>query len=78
MLKMLQEDKRLQRIPHLKPIAERLGCSMAQLALAWCVANRRMSTATLGATKKHQVRLDLMLSSPLPGGWPIPATPPSS
>ena len=41
-MKMLQEDKRLEGIPKLKPVAERLGCSMAQLALAWCVANKNV------------------------------------
>ena len=44
-------------IPKLKPIAERLGCSMAQLALAWVVRNPSVSTVLLGATKIEQVRL---------------------
>ena len=32
---------------------EHLGCSMTQLALAWCVKNPNVSTVLLGATKPH-------------------------
>jgi diketogulonate reductase-like aldo/keto reductase len=40
----------------LKPIAEELSCSLAQLALAWCVRNKNVSTVITGSTKVHQVR----------------------
>merc|ERR1712146_711607 len=47
--------KRLEKassiVDHLVPIAMRLECSVAQLALAWCAANPNVSTVILGATK---------------------------
>ncbi|EME25908.1 Probable voltage-gated potassium channel subunit beta [Galdieria sulphuraria] len=39
----------------LKPIAEELGCTLAQLAIAWCAANPNVSTVITGATKLEQL-----------------------
>ena len=43
------------KVERLRPIAERLGCSMAQLAIAWCAANPRVSTVITGASRPSQV-----------------------
>lgn len=43
----------------LRPIAERLGCSLAQLALAWCMSNPHVSTCIGGATSVEQVKENL-------------------
>lgn len=40
----------------LAPIASELGCSLAQLALGWCLRNERVSTVITGATSVAQVR----------------------
>ena len=32
-----------------------LGCSLAQLALAWCLKNPHVSTVITGASRKEQV-----------------------
>jgi voltage-dependent potassium channel beta subunit len=45
----------IARVEHLRPIAERLGCSMAQLALAWCTLHPMVSTVITGASKVSQV-----------------------
>ncbi len=37
------------------PDADELGCSMAQLALAWCLKNPHVSTVITGASKAEQV-----------------------
>lgn len=37
------------------PIADELGCTMAQLALAWCLVNQDVSTVITGASKPEQV-----------------------
>lgn len=37
------------------PIAEELSCSMAQLALAWCLKNPNVSTVITGASRPEQV-----------------------
>ncbi|RLN58024.1 hypothetical protein BBJ28_00025152, partial [Nothophytophthora sp. Chile5] len=43
----------------LKPIAKELGCSLAQLALAWCVSNENVSTVLLGASRPAQLEENL-------------------
>ena len=43
------------RVERLRPIAERLGCSMAQLALAWCASNPHVSSVITGASRVSQV-----------------------
>lgn len=40
----------------LAPVAEQLGCTLAQLALAWCARNPHVSTVITGASRPEQVR----------------------
>lgn len=56
--KGIMEGKRAQidAVDKLKPIAERMGATTAQLALAWCAANPRVSTVITGSSKRSQVR----------------------
>lgn len=39
----------------LEAVAKDLGCTLAQLALAWCVRNPRVSTVITGATRVEQI-----------------------
>ena len=39
----------------LAPIAKQLGCTLAQLALAWCLKNPNVSSVITGATTVEQV-----------------------
>jgi voltage-dependent potassium channel beta subunit len=39
----------------LVPVARDLGCSLTQLAIAWCLANPHVSTVILGATSVDQL-----------------------
>lgn len=48
-------DDLLHRVRNLKPIADDLGLSMAQLALAWVLQNQAVSAAIIGATRPEQV-----------------------
>jgi voltage-dependent potassium channel beta subunit len=45
----------IEAVERLRPIAERLGCSMAQLAIAWCTKHPMVSTVLTGASKVSQV-----------------------
>lgn len=45
----------IEKVKKLAPIAEELGCTMAQLALAWCLKNPNVSTAITGASRPEQV-----------------------
>ncbi|RMH17708.1 MAG: voltage-dependent potassium channel subunit beta [Acidobacteria bacterium] len=40
----------------LRPIADELGCTLPQLALAWCLKNPRVSSVITGASRPEQVR----------------------
>jgi len=55
----LQDDvlteERLQKVRRLSEVADALDCTMAQLALAWCLRTTDVSTVITGATKPHQV-----------------------
>src|SRR5713226_5095048 len=45
----------VQKVRKLEPIAKELGCTLAQLALAWARKNENVSTVITGATRPEQV-----------------------
>ena len=45
----------LEKVRKLTPLAEKLGGTMASLALAWAIKNPNVSVAILGATKAEQI-----------------------
>lgn len=45
----------IEKVRQLTPVAEELGCSMAQLAIAWCLKNPNVSSVITGASRKQQV-----------------------
>jgi voltage-dependent potassium channel beta subunit len=53
------DPKSLEVVGKLMPIARELGCSMAQLAIAWCVKNPQVSTVILGASRLDQLHENL-------------------
>ncbi len=48
-----------EKVRALGAIADELDCSLAQLALAWCAANPRVSSVITGASRVEQVRDNL-------------------
>jgi hypothetical protein len=48
------EDK-LAKVDKLKAVADQLGATLPQLAIAWCANNPNVSTVIMGATKEAQV-----------------------
>jgi aryl-alcohol dehydrogenase-like predicted oxidoreductase len=40
-------------------VAKELGCTLAQLAIAWCAKNPHVSTVITGASRVEQVRENL-------------------
>lgn len=48
-------EQRLEKVRQLTGVADDLGCSTAQLALAWCLTNPDVSTVITGASKPWQV-----------------------
>jgi len=47
--------ERMEKVKQLMPIANELGCTMAQLALAWCLKNPDVTTVITGASRVSQV-----------------------
>jgi len=61
--------KNLAHVPkviELEVIANRLGCPMSQLAIAWCLKNKNVSTVLLGASKSEQLKENLGALEVLP------------
>ncbi len=46
---------RIEKVRKLAGVAEDVGCSTSQLAIAWCLKNPHVSTVITGASKKEQV-----------------------
>lgn len=46
-------------VAQLKPVADELGCSTAQLAIAWAARNPRVSTVITGASRVDQLQANL-------------------
>jgi aryl-alcohol dehydrogenase-like predicted oxidoreductase len=46
----------LARVARLRPIADGLGITMAQLALAWVLRVEGVASAIVGATRPEQIR----------------------
>jgi aryl-alcohol dehydrogenase-like predicted oxidoreductase len=55
MSEYLSEDV-LERVQRLRPIADGLGITMAQLALAWILREQNVASAIVGASRPDQLR----------------------
>ena len=49
------DQAKIAKVRKLAPIAREIGCTLAQLALAWCARNPNVSTVITGATSAAQV-----------------------
>jgi aryl-alcohol dehydrogenase-like predicted oxidoreductase len=56
MISRFMTDPVLNRVQALAPIADGLGLSMAQLAVAWVLQNDNVAAALIGASRPEQVR----------------------
>jgi len=57
---------RHEKVRALKPLADDLGCTRAQLALAWCLRNPNVSTVITGASSVAQVGENMKALEVLP------------
>jgi voltage-dependent potassium channel beta subunit len=51
----LTDEAALAKVEALRPIADELGCTLAQLAIAWCTKHPGVSTVITGASRPQQV-----------------------
>ena len=56
---LLTAEERMEKVRGLKAIADELDCSLAQMAIAWCTKNPRVSTVILGASRRSQLEENL-------------------
>jgi len=52
----VQDGAKLAKVRALEPIAQELSCTLAQLAIAWCLKNPHVSTVITGASRPSQVK----------------------
>jgi aryl-alcohol dehydrogenase-like predicted oxidoreductase len=53
--RFLDKPDVLQRVQDLRPVADELGLSLAQLAVAWVLQNENVAAAIIGASRPEQV-----------------------
>ena len=59
LLESEEGESRLDKVKKLVPVAEDLGITMAQMALAWCLKNENVSTVITGASNVKQVEQNM-------------------
>jgi voltage-dependent potassium channel beta subunit len=62
----LTDEAKNQVVRDLKLVADDLGCSLAQLAIAWCAANPNVSSVITGASRVEQVHENMAALEVLP------------
>ncbi|GAB2680078.1 aldo/keto reductase family protein [Thalassiella azotivora] len=55
MIERFMNDETLAKVQDLRPVADDLGLSMAQLAVAWVLQNDNVAAALVGASRPEQV-----------------------
>jgi len=63
---LVTDPARVQAAQNLAPIAADLGCTSAQLALAWCAHNPHVSTVITGASRVAQLHENMQALDVLP------------
>ncbi len=66
--RFLKQDEVLRRVQGLRPIADELDLTMAQLAVAWVLQNDNLAAALIGASRPEQIAENVKAS-----GVEIPA-----
>ena len=62
----LTDPDRNTKVRNLQKVADDLDCSLAQLAIAWCAKNPRVSTVITGASRVSQVEENMLALDVMP------------
>ncbi|MDH5628437.1 MAG: aldo/keto reductase, partial [Candidatus Krumholzibacteria bacterium] len=46
---------KIEKVKRLKRVADEIGCTRAQLSIAWCLKNPNVSSVITGATRRSQM-----------------------
>ncbi|MFT5223362.1 MAG: voltage-dependent potassium channel beta subunit [Glaciecola sp.] len=56
----LTDEARNAKVRELKTVADDVGCTLAQLSIAWCASNPNVSTVITGASRPEQVTENML------------------
>jgi aryl-alcohol dehydrogenase-like predicted oxidoreductase len=59
LVERVTDPAKLSVVRQLAPIARELGCTLAQLAIAWCLVNPNVSSVITGASRASQIAENL-------------------
>ncbi len=62
----LTDEQKLARVRQLQPLADELGCTLAQFAIAWAAKNPNVSTVITGASRVSQIHENMKALEVLP------------
>ncbi|MHB8330203.1 MAG: potassium channel beta subunit family protein [Acidimicrobiales bacterium] len=63
---MLTDERSNAKVKALKAVSDELGCTLAQLSLAWCTKNPHVSTVITGASRVEQVEENMLALDVIP------------
>ncbi len=63
---LLTDPERNQKVRRLQSISDELGCTLAQMSLAWCAKNPHVSSVITGASRVEQVHENLKALEVIP------------
>jgi len=66
MAEKMKDARKRAAVDALEPIAADLGCTLAQLALAWCLKNPHVTTVITGASRPAQVVENMLCLAVVP------------
>ena len=66
LVKGLTDEARNAAVAKLEGVANELGCSVAQLAIAWAAKNPRVSSVITGASRLSQLQSNLQAVAVMP------------
>lgn len=64
--KRITDPEKLTKVRALEPIARELGCTLAQLAIAWILKNPKVSTVITGASRVEEVHENMKATDVVP------------
>lgn len=59
-LKSRLTEKKIDQVKALEKVAKELGCTLPQLAIAWCLKNENVSSVITGASNPRQVEENML------------------
>lgn len=69
--KLVERRHQVEKVDKLRLLANEIGCTLPQLAIAWCAANPHVSSVIMGASKVSQIEENLKAVDVVPKLTPV-------